>query len=128
MALRVLGRVRAIIARTTYTLICDVNALCAIEIGMGCDITDALHRFDTRALRLSDERIFLAALLSKHHPEFDLDLAGDLMSRDVTGARAAVELAIKAALPEVDPGKKSRAARAAAWICASLRWRGKRSG
>lgn len=124
----VLGLVRAKIARTSYALRCDINALCEIEAGMGCDIAEALRRYDARELRLSDERLILFALLQSGGGDFSIEAAGDLMSRDITGARRAIEIAIRAALPEADPSKKSIAAKLAAWISSVWPWLGLRLG
>lgn len=125
---RIHGEIRAMISRTPITLICDINALCLIEEALDGDIGAIMGRFDRDALTLSEERVFLFALLSARQPDSTLALAGDLMSDDIDTCRAKISEAILAALPEASPGKKPMAGVKVGLLSRICSWLGRRRG
>lgn len=99
-------RGEVMVGTSGYTLVCDFNALCAIEGHFGGTVESGLERIEAGTLELQDLRFVVAALLSNRHPEVGLLQAGDLITTHLGDIRALVALAIHRAMPALDPEKK----------------------
>lgn len=76
----------------TYTLRVDFNAMCAFEDMTGKNALAVFADFERGSVGVSEMRAMAWSFLRKHHPETDLDFAGDILSEsseilaDVMGA------------------------------------------
>ncbi len=64
----------------TYTLRVDFNAMCAFEDMTGKNALEVFAGFESGSAGVSDMRAMAWSFLRKHHPETDLNFAGDLLS------------------------------------------------
>lgn len=99
-------RGEVMVGTSGYTLVCDFNALCAIEGHFGGSLEEALAQIDKGKLGLQDQRFVVAAMLQNKHPEMGLLQAGELITSHLGDIRDLVKEAIHRALPAIDPEKK----------------------
>lgn len=99
-------RGEVIVGTSGYTLVCDFNALCAIEGHFEGTIEEALAQIDKGDLGLQDLRFVVAAFLQNKHPEMGPLQAGELITSHLGDIRDLVKEAINRALPAIDPAKK----------------------
>lgn len=93
----------------TYTMQFDFNALCRVEEESGVEIEVFFADFEKR-VSLRNLRLLVWASLAKHHG-VSLEEAGDIVQ--VAGGVGAlipvIEKATKAAFPQGESGKKTKA-------------------
>ena len=106
-------RGEVMVGTSGYTLVCDFNALCAIEGHFGGSVEEALKLIDDGELCLQDLRFVVAAMLQNKHPEMGLLQAGELITSHLGDVRDLVRAAINRAMPAIDPEKKPMRRKAA---------------
>lgn len=112
------GQVTLKAGEQTYTLSLSVNALCALEDHLGRPIFMVILDMEAMGknpltLRIGLVRSVLWATLQDHHPDTDIDAAGEIIAAaSVEDVMRAVMVAVASAMPTLAPGgKKGKAAR-----------------
>ena len=82
MANKFRGEIAAASEGKTYTLRMDMNALAAFETETGEDALAWAERAESGAARISEMITMIHCALSRHHPEADRAVAGDILSED----------------------------------------------
>lgn len=94
---------------TTYTLICDINALCEAEAELGVDIDELLGRYSTGTSTRLVRGLVWAALQAKH--PCSIEQAGEIITEaGFLPAKAALEKALMLAMPQPEEGKPPKKA------------------
>lgn len=91
------GEISLTIGETTYTMVFNMGAMIAAEekaesIGMPLTWDEIVTKADKGSARCF--RLFIWAMLAKHHPSLTLDQVSDLI--DVVGGAAGMQRAVEA--------------------------------
>ncbi|QQN73954.1 hypothetical protein [Croceicoccus sp. YJ47] len=96
----------------TYTLLCDINALCLAEEQLGMDIDMLLARYSGGTSTRLVRGLLWAALQAKH--ECTIEQAGNIITdAGFLSAKAALETALLLAMPAPEDKKPGKAPRKA---------------
>lgn len=101
------GEVSITVDETTYTMVFNMGAMIAAEekaeaIGMPLTWDEIVTRADKGSARCF--RLFIWAMLSKHHPQLTLDQVSDLI--DQVGGAIGMQRAVQAAHRGLQPDPK----------------------
>lgn len=93
----------------TYTLICDINALCEAEAELGMDIDELLGRYSSGTSTRLVRGLIWATLQSKH--PCTIERAGEIITEaGFMPAKAALEKALLLAMPAPQEDKSPKKA------------------
>ena len=88
------------IGDTTYTLAYGFAALCEVEDVAGAPLPELLAELAAKKPRMRTIGAFILGGLRKHHPQIDLDTAGELLMANQPVVVGAMAKALEASLPK----------------------------